>query len=552
MDAFECSVGPQADVKEFEYIAALQQTCPGYTRSSGTVSSLDIMRFLKSRYSLEITPAQASDIVLGLGGGILSPQVRKGVAGLVEARQKALLENTNGSNAMSMDIEAHERWKNINTITKKTTERNKAEEHENNELLLDEVLNPKLVYLDIVQMVNVLMIPTIARYSSEWRLKNHAKVASTYYQDELGRVQSRLATKGRNSNANEYASVEVGLSEMSYLGTADNVSTQGGGGGGGVNATLWQIQMEQLAGELAPKPDGLLEFVLGRMLNQLRQHEASKKKSNNTNSSAAEGNSGETNDATTDNTTTTSGGEVNYDGSSPLLGESPPMVTAEMVKALLMFHGESERANDDALVSKMVSAAKSPSGRFDEHAFVSALSSDLSDWDVGCEDRTSTCVYDVFGTMDLFNFKRVGTAHDNNGNDNDETNNKNKNDTTAQGAEEPEGATKTSGGGEGTGDDATEQKTDTKGAAAADNKNKDEDKLVLEVEDDVMVQRVTSQIIDTVRDGFGSTVVLLLIWLTYICHAGTYSSLVLATDTFTFECEEPTIGCTLGGTIISW
>ena len=46
------------------------------------------MRFLRSRYAISVTHGQANDIILGLGGGMLSADVRKGVAGLVAAKQK--------------------------------------------------------------------------------------------------------------------------------------------------------------------------------------------------------------------------------------------------------------------------------------------------------------------------------------------------------------------------------------------------------------------------------------------------------------------------------
>lgn len=74
-----------------------------------------------------------------------------------------------------------------------------------------------------------------------------------------------------------------------------------------------------------------------------------------------------------------------------------PPLTAALVKSLLLASGECERAEDKVLVDKMVEAASSSSGLFDEEAFVNALTSDLKQWKVGCEDSNTTSFYDVYG-----------------------------------------------------------------------------------------------------------------------------------------------------------
>ena len=66
---FTRTVGAAADVKELEYIAALMQTCLPETRSNGTVGSLDIQRLLKSRYGLtKLTHEECIQMTRGLGG----------------------------------------------------------------------------------------------------------------------------------------------------------------------------------------------------------------------------------------------------------------------------------------------------------------------------------------------------------------------------------------------------------------------------------------------------------------------------------------------------
>jgi hypothetical protein len=81
-------VDPRADVSELEYVAALQQTCAEMTRANGTISSIDIMRYLKSQHASEISHAQAPDIaVRGLGGGELSADAMQGIAERVAETQ---------------------------------------------------------------------------------------------------------------------------------------------------------------------------------------------------------------------------------------------------------------------------------------------------------------------------------------------------------------------------------------------------------------------------------------------------------------------------------
>jgi hypothetical protein len=67
--SFKRKVGAAADIKELEYIIALHQTCMPDPRENATVSSIDVMCLLKSRYTLEISHKQAIDVVAALGGG---------------------------------------------------------------------------------------------------------------------------------------------------------------------------------------------------------------------------------------------------------------------------------------------------------------------------------------------------------------------------------------------------------------------------------------------------------------------------------------------------
>jgi hypothetical protein len=60
------------------------------------------------------------------------------------------------------------------------------------------------------------------------------------------------------------------------------------------------------------------------------------------------------------------------------------------------------------------------------------------------------------------------------------------------------------------------------------------------------------KIIDTVVDSFGSSLTMLLAWMTYIMHSATYAGLVLYSEPFARDCPEFDFGCTLANTIYSW
>jgi len=66
---FRRPVGANRDLKELEYISALQQTQPGDLRSDGSIRDVDISMFLSSRYGVNVTPAEVTENLLpGLAG----------------------------------------------------------------------------------------------------------------------------------------------------------------------------------------------------------------------------------------------------------------------------------------------------------------------------------------------------------------------------------------------------------------------------------------------------------------------------------------------------
>ena len=77
--------------------------------------------------------------------------------------------------------------------------------------------------------------------------------------------------------------------------------------------------------------------------------------------------------------------------------DSEDTLDVDLVEALLLEVGEYERAQNTALLEEMVEAARTASGRLDAAALAQALTADLTEWEVGSEDRLSTYAEDVFG-----------------------------------------------------------------------------------------------------------------------------------------------------------
>jgi len=440
MSSFPRRIGPQADLSELEYIAALQQTCD--KRKHGTVSSLDILRYLRSRHGLEITHAQARDICFGLGGGKLPRHILESVAQLASEKQP---------------IEHHEKWKNVGDAAVEQAD------------LLNEILHPKLLYLDVVQLASILWIPMLLQYSA------------------------RQATKGAVLTGKSNFSLAVGFSEYSGSEYLDGAKKDEGP----------EPKEDYML------PDDLFQVALRALLEE---------------SSA-----------------------VGTDEKLPDADVKPhffkaPVLTNELVRAMLVKNGEFERANDEALIAKMVEVAKSPSGLFDVQALIAAVTSDVRDWTPGKENQTTSYVHDVFGTDDLQDFNRQGDVNTKSpqiGSFKKDQYLQTKPKQTRSCSDSVQGEAESA-------DIGSEESQDAIDPAAAVYQSE-------RVEGNIaLYPRSTYTIVDTVVDSYGSFLTLLLTWMTYICHSASYASLVLTTDTFTTECPETTFSCTLGATIVSW
>ena len=352
MSSFHRRVGAAADVKELEYIAALHQTCMPKLRTNGTVGSVDILRFLKSRTNLKVSHEHALRIVRGLGGGNVGADV---IQRILKDQPTPEQEETRQRKRLKSKIRVAGNLSVLRKRHSKVTKREQkipqdpfgiqgqkghskkdhqfhvfhrndnghndaAEEDEDVENPFDDVAPEDVQaeeYLDLVQITAILLMPTLARAGKLWKENQLPQV----HQEDEPPTPSYRGLKGwMERTCDEYKKRE-------------------------------QEKEEELRKSLDPKPS-LISDVLSTMLSSVEAL------SNN---------------------------------------ETFPPINASLVRNLLLVSGEYERAHDKVLVEKMVEAASSSSGLLDEEAFVHALTGDLSLWNVGCEDDQTSTFFDVYG-----------------------------------------------------------------------------------------------------------------------------------------------------------
>lgn len=118
-------------------------------RVDGTISSIDILRFVKSRYALDITHPEAVDVVRGLGGGIPCAEV---VSSAVIKRKEQLKSKSKKKRGL---------WS--------SPEQQDEPESEIKSEIYD---LPVVEYLDLVQIMSILMLPTFVKVGRRWRQSN--------------------------------------------------------------------------------------------------------------------------------------------------------------------------------------------------------------------------------------------------------------------------------------------------------------------------------------------------------------------------------------------
>jgi hypothetical protein len=471
-------------------VAALHQTCMPDTRVNGTISSLDIQRYLMSRHGLEITYGQACDIIHGLGGGSLSQDV---IGMIADPRR---LSSVNES------IKRKRRVWQLKTPEEQVLEEAAAAANENKEYET-ELYHPKVKYLDIVQVMSIVLIPALARFAKEGKQDTpiEAPVEDIPYKDENNEDQEdespagETATLSKDDNKEESPSdeepekVRPEKNREVRFDTQSEVKETGARRDDGERPSLKDFgkaqsvrEIDENAPRLQPEPIGLIQDVLKMLLRDY------------TNSSLYEEASPEE-------------AEDPLESGDPasMEKEVAPLLTPKLVEALLLENGDFERARDAALIRRMVDAAHSPSGRFDEEALINALTSDLDLWEVGCEDRQSTYVFDVFGTDDIPAFQRLG-------------------------------------------ENQAKEQEDKEDLEDPSTKDDDDDTVKL-------LKKRSGKVIDSVVDSYASFFSLILIWLFFLGFSSVYSQFLKAADFSKAQCQldgESSFPCTLLSTLYTW
>uniref|UniRef100_A0A7S3Q9V5 Uncharacterized protein n=1 Tax=Chaetoceros debilis TaxID=122233 RepID=A0A7S3Q9V5_9STRA len=137
MTSFGMPTGPKSDLAELLYVAALHQTSYPELRIDGSFSASDIVLYLRSRYGIKIDDGTARDIVHGLGGTCGQRLSRK---------REDSIGMLSGHSDVSKDSQQqfHGNDESPNSIN------NQKEIIEEN-------------YLDMVQWVSTLLIPSVVR-----------------------------------------------------------------------------------------------------------------------------------------------------------------------------------------------------------------------------------------------------------------------------------------------------------------------------------------------------------------------------------------------------
>ncbi len=160
--SFEFPIGSKSDVKELEYISFLHQTCLPELRKDATISSMDIALYLRSRYGLILIEEEAIDIVRGLGGTSTSSSDRSlSVLFKLQVNGISIDEESNRHDEDQDDL-AHDSLHDDDDHSQAYSQARDSLRGENNEKV------KRLEYLDIVQVMAALLIPTLREESTKY------------------------------------------------------------------------------------------------------------------------------------------------------------------------------------------------------------------------------------------------------------------------------------------------------------------------------------------------------------------------------------------------
>ena len=160
---FRRRVGAAADVKELEYCVALHQTVP---RDNATVSSTDVRCLLASRYGLQLSHAQAGAVVRSLGGMMKHTEI----------------DTVPSDNELWVETDSSE-GENLETKLVPLASLSPSRSVGNNTTFTSDAWHPSQPtpptdrpteeYLDMVQLLSILLLPYLARHADEFKNGRH-------------------------------------------------------------------------------------------------------------------------------------------------------------------------------------------------------------------------------------------------------------------------------------------------------------------------------------------------------------------------------------------
>ncbi|GAX18404.1 hypothetical protein FisN_2Lh026 [Fistulifera solaris] len=335
---FQRKKGAAADIKELEYIIALHQTIP---RETATISSIDVHRFLQSRYALSpqaVSQSQIAELLRSLGGCDDVTSTTKGSERIHQSQlQSSVLPSPHLPESSIHAVDDHESVTGEKQIICDSDGNNITERNENvasdrihlqtlehAACQLDEKMNETTTrqavlqndrpnnshcQLDLVQIVSLLLIPTFAAASIIRRdgvkPMQLPPLRGDSWFDFLLKCLDRLRA------------IPILSMYVAYESTLPNVHFM---------AHKWRLLVT---------------------------------------------------------------------------GDDNSEITEETVRRLLLRHGEELRAKDSVLVKEMVELAQqSNSGRLNAETWLHVLSADLVEWNVDSETDLSSFFQDVFGGSD--------------------------------------------------------------------------------------------------------------------------------------------------------
>ena len=521
--AFNRPVGAAVDVRELEYCSALHQTDLPRLRRDGTIKAIDILILLRSRFGLVIELDQALDILMALGGDCVDGKIdtdKLDVAAIdIRDHERDLYKD---EDALNPTLESYMRRRNEEQehavkeaagkdpkqmgSTKPTKLKGFKKQKDKGKGSDDAVASAaEEVCLDLVQLLSIIIMPTLARSGKEWIDRN------------IHGIDPGHMPVDETINASKWT--------MSYLVEKHRIKRK--------KQDAERIQ------SLRPKPENLIEDVHRIMMAAIEDDEYDR----------AEAVSGDGSDFVS---------SLAQDTAQQL-----PVLNEKFVRRLLECCGEYERAAEPELIAEMVRMATGDAGSdsctestdepvFNVAALVRALTSDMGPWQVGCEDKISTVWADVMGFETLQEYEEVRRVK-----------------SKESGKEAGNGTPVDDHNSDNSGDDLPPQESkdlERGQLSSAGNNNASVSVEVVTSQEEgnneidtpaaldahAIRREPTATHIDFVADNSRSLPYTVFLWVFYVTTALCYMTLLQAVPVAQRSCRGSEFGCTLAGTIWSW